>query len=249
MRSASRIDEPVPTRTGPRAPDETEAPDAPDLTARARIRDAALLRFASEGFRVPVRTIAADAGVSPGLVIHHFGSKEGLRRACDEHVLVVIRENKRNVLGDEHGSRSGPVDVLTQLASIEEFGPVLGYVLRSLQEGGDLARSFVESMIDDAVAYIADGVATGTIKPSLDERARARYLVTQSLGTVLLDLTLHPPTDPGDTGSVIRGYVDRHGLPSIELFTGGFLTDRRFLDAYLRYAEPPPGEQAAASAP
>ncbi|MFE4464020.1 TetR family transcriptional regulator [Oerskovia sp. NPDC056781] len=249
MRSAPSGDEPVPTDTGPQSPNVPETPDVPDLTGRARIRDAALLRFASEGFRVPVRTIAADAGVSPGLVIHHFGSKEGLRRACDEHVLVLVRENKRNVLGDEHGSRGSPVDVLAQLGSIEEYGPVLGYVLRSLQEGGDLARSFVASMIDDAVAYIADGVATGTIKPSLDESARARYLVTQSLGTILLDLTLNPPTDPGDTGSVIRGYVDRHGLPSIELFTGGFLTDRTLLDAYLRYAEPPPGEQAAAPAP
>lgn len=249
MRSVLPGAEPAPTGTGPQTPDQRETPDVPDLTGRARIRDAALLRFATEGFRVPVRTIAADAGVSPGLVIHHFGSKEGLRRACDEHVLVLIRENKRNVLGDEHGSRGSPVDVLAQLGSIEEYGPELGYVLRSLQEGGDLARSFVASMIDDAAAYIADGVATGTIKPSLDESARARYLVTQSLGTILLDLTLNPPADPGDTGSVIRGYVDRHGLPSIELFTGGFLTDRTLLDAYLRYAEPPPGGQAATPAP
>lgn len=249
VRSVLPGDEPDLAGTGPQTPDVPETPDAPDLTGRARIRDAALLRFASEGFRVPVRTIAADAGVSPGLVIHHFGSKDGLHRACDEHVLVLIRENKRNVLGDEQGSRGSPVDVLAQLGSIEEYGPVLGYVLRSLQEGGELARSFVASMVDDAVAYIADGVATGTIKPSLDESARARYLVTQSLGTILLDLTLNPPADPGDTGSVIRGYVDRHGLPSIELFTGGFLTDRTLLDAYLRYAEPPPGEQAARPAP
>lgn len=106
MRSVLQGAEPAPTGTGPQTPDQRETPDVPDLTGRARIRDAALLRFASEGFRVPVRTIAADAGVSPGLVIHHFGSKEGLRRACDEHVLVLIRENKRNVLGDEHGSRA-----------------------------------------------------------------------------------------------------------------------------------------------
>ncbi|HJE59178.1 MAG TPA: TetR/AcrR family transcriptional regulator, partial [Nocardiopsis listeri] len=50
-----------------------------DLTARARIRDAALTRFGQEGFGVSVRAIAEEAGVSPGLVIHHFGSKEKLR--------------------------------------------------------------------------------------------------------------------------------------------------------------------------
>ena len=236
----------APSRT-PAVDAAEPAADPSDLTARARIRDAALARFASEGFRVPLRTLAADAGVSAGLVIHHFGSKDGLRRACDEHVLVLIRENKRNVLGDETGSRGSPMDVLAQLSSVEEYGPVLGYVLRSLQEGGDLARSFVESMVEDAAAYIADGVAAGTIRPSLDETARAQYLVTQSLGTILLDLTLHPPTDPTDTGAIVRGYVDRMGLPSIELFTHGFLTDRTLLDAYLRYAEPPPDEQASAA--
>jgi TetR/AcrR family transcriptional regulator, regulator of cefoperazone and chloramphenicol sensitivity len=34
--------------------------------------------------------IAAAAGVSPGLVIHHFGSKDGLREAVDAHVLAVF---------------------------------------------------------------------------------------------------------------------------------------------------------------
>jgi AcrR family transcriptional regulator len=52
-----------------------------DLTARARIRDAAIRRFGSDGFGASVRAIAADAAVSPGLVMHHFGSKEGLVEA------------------------------------------------------------------------------------------------------------------------------------------------------------------------
>jgi TetR/AcrR family transcriptional regulator, regulator of cefoperazone and chloramphenicol sensitivity len=61
---------------------------ADDLTARARIRDAALRQFAEQGFeRSTIRGIAATAGVSPGLVRHHFGSKEALRDAVDEHVL------------------------------------------------------------------------------------------------------------------------------------------------------------------
>ncbi len=47
--------------------------DAADLTARARIREAALRHFAEEGYeRATIRAIAATAGVSPGLVRHHF---------------------------------------------------------------------------------------------------------------------------------------------------------------------------------
>src|SRR4029077_8442435 len=53
-----------------------------DLTARARIRDAALRLFAERGIEgATIRDIARAAGVSGGLVRHHFGSKEALRHA------------------------------------------------------------------------------------------------------------------------------------------------------------------------
>src|ERR1019366_7238980 len=59
-----------------------------DLTARARIRDAALRLFGDRGTDgTTIRDIAATAGVSGGLVRHHFGSKEGLRDACDAYAL------------------------------------------------------------------------------------------------------------------------------------------------------------------
>ena len=59
-----------------------------DLTARARIRDAAIELFADRGIEgATIRDIAQKAGVSSGLLRHHFGSKEGLRDACDEYVL------------------------------------------------------------------------------------------------------------------------------------------------------------------
>ena len=58
--------------------------DRGDLTARANIRNAALRLFADRGpDAVTVREIATQAGVSPGLVLHHFGSKDGLRAEVD----------------------------------------------------------------------------------------------------------------------------------------------------------------------
>ncbi len=48
--------------------------------------------FGTEGFAASVRAVATRAEVSRGLLNHHFGSKDGLRAACDEHVLRVIRE-------------------------------------------------------------------------------------------------------------------------------------------------------------
>ena len=62
-----------------------------DRTARAIIRDEALRLFAARGpDAVTVRQIAAAAGVSPALVVHHFGSKEGLREVVDRHVLGLF---------------------------------------------------------------------------------------------------------------------------------------------------------------
>lgn len=58
--------------------------DDNDLTARANIRNAALRLFAEHGpDAVTVREIAKQAGVSPALILHHFGSKDGLRAEVD----------------------------------------------------------------------------------------------------------------------------------------------------------------------
>lgn len=62
-----------------------------DRTGRAIIRDEALALFAERGpDAVTMRQIAAAAGVSPGLIVHHFGSKETLREVVDRHVVEVF---------------------------------------------------------------------------------------------------------------------------------------------------------------
>ena len=79
------------------APDERPVSD---LTARARIRDAAIECFAEQGFGASFRTIAARADVSPGLITHHFGSKDALRAECDGEVLRRYEALKTGSLAD-----------------------------------------------------------------------------------------------------------------------------------------------------
>ncbi|WP_299168779.1 TetR/AcrR family transcriptional regulator [uncultured Arthrobacter sp.] len=209
--------------------------DRSDFTARARVRDAAVELFGRSGFNVSVRTIADAAGVSPGLILHHFGSKQGLREACDDYVLQRIREYKERAVRPASAN-----ELLLAMASVDESAPLVGYALQSLQAGGDLARSFIDHFAADAEEWIAEGVKAGTILPSLDEKARARYLTVQGFGALLLDLTLNPPEDPSDIAGAMRGYLARMGLPSTELFTQGLLADRSMLDAYLLYVVDPP---------
>lgn len=206
-----------------------------DLTTRARIRDAAIVRFGRDGFGTSLRAIAADVGVTAGLVIHHFGTKDKLRQACDARVLGEIKRVKQESLVTTAGG-----GFLEYFATAQQFAPIFAYVMRSLQHGGPLAKAFVDHMVEDAMDYLAEGVGTGLIVPSRDEAARARYLVMCSLGSGLLTLTLDPPEDPADVAGMMRRHFDTIVLPALEVFTEGILTTRRMLDDYLTYVGDPP---------
>ena len=194
-----------------------------DLTTRARIRDTAIGVFGSQGFTAGVRSIATAAGVSPGLLNHHFGSKDGLRTACDEHVLRVIRESK--------AASSAPAGMMEQLARIDEYAPLVAYIVRSFAAGGTLARELFEHMVDDAVRYIEDGVRDGRFTPSRDPAARARFLTRQNVGGLLLYVQMAGPDV--DFREALSALGDEITLPALELYTDGLFTDSQALHTYL----------------
>lgn len=203
-----------------------------DLTTKARIREAAVDSFAREGFSVSVRTIAEHAGVSPGLVIHHFGSKARLREECDTHVRRLIVEIKTEAVSGFSGTF-----MLQQMAEVEQYAPVLGYVVRSLQSGGALAANLFELMAEDVERFMATGEAAGTIAPSRAPAARARYLTSSSLGSLMLHTTLHHPSHAPDFGQVIQEWIAAYMLPALESYTEPVFTDRTLLDTYVAHAD------------
>ena len=203
-----------------------------DVDARERIRDAAIARFGREGFGVGLRAIAEDAQVSAALVIHHYGSKDALRAACDAHVHATIRHAKSEAMRDE-----SPARVIGQLATIEQYAPVFAYMVRSLMDGGPAAAQFVDGLVADAEAYLAAGVAAGTVRPSRDPHGRARALVASSVGTLLmtqLDAAAGRAVAPTDRpGEAVVAMAEATVLPGLELYTYGLFTDSAYLDAYL----------------
>jgi AcrR family transcriptional regulator len=197
-----------------------------DLTAAARIRDAAIEQFGERGFDVGLRAIADAAGVSAALVIHHFGSKDGLRKACDDYIAEEIRSGKSEAM-----RTTDPGTWFAQLAEIESYAPLMAYLVRSMQTGGELAKALWQKMIDDAEAYLDEGVRTGLLKPSRDPRARAKYLSMTGGGGFLLYLQLHE--DPTDLRAVLRDYARDMTLPALEMYTEGLMADRTMYDAFL----------------
>jgi AcrR family transcriptional regulator len=204
-----------------------------DLTARARIRDAAIVRFAADGVaRTTVRAIAADAGVSPALVIHHYGSKDALRVACDQHVAALVREGKTAAM-----AAGAQLDPLAALRQAGEGPPVLRYLATTLVDGSPHVAELVDELVADAEGYMAEGVASGMLRPSDDPRGRATVLTMWSLGALVLHehvgrlLGIDLTEDP----SRALAYV----LPAAEILGRGVL-DPTYYDQLregLRHAE------------
>lgn len=196
-----------------------------DRTARARIRDAAISRFAADGVAATsVRAIAAEAGVSPGLVIHHFGSKDALRQECDEHIAEVIRTNKQRAMAAGAG-----FDPVAALRDADGDVPVTRYLASTLIDGTPHVSALIDELVADAVGYMEDGVDAGTLRPSRHPYERAVILTIWSLGALLLhehverllgvDLTLPPSTYAGtEVGA-------RYFAPALELFSTGLVTE------------------------
>ena len=124
---------------------------AEDLTARARIRDAALRLFAERGLDgTTIRDIARAAGVSGGLIRHHFGSKDDLRAACDSYALdQIMRIKEQAVLEGQLGnpafmSAAHPTVLLTYR-----------YLARSLLDGSAAAEAMFDEMVEVCEAWLA----------------------------------------------------------------------------------------------
>jgi AcrR family transcriptional regulator len=158
-----------------------------DRTARAVIRDAALELFACAGpDTVTVRQIASAAGVSPGLVIHHFGSKEHLRAAVDDHVVAIFDELFAQ-------AASGQVDLTDGASLTEAFlkalppGSPIPRYLRRLLLTGDAAGTGVFRRWFRASQSVFEALVTaGVLTPGRDPVARAAFLMVNDLLPLLL---------------------------------------------------------------
>lgn len=204
-----------------------------DLTARARIRDAAILLFAERGVeRTSVRDIAGQAGVSPGLLRHHFGSKEALREACDAYALDRLVKIKEELVFD------GKVASPGYLPSVHPTIVLMyKYVTQALLDGSPSAAA----MFDDIVAMTEDWVGKYAPEITDDHRAYAAVLVGMQSG--LLAMHGHVSRALGVDIFTTEGHLRMASalaeFYSHPLLDSEFVTKAREAMASLRASDPP----------
>ena len=183
-----------------------------DLTARARIREAAIALFAERGIGpATIRDIAAEAGVSSGLVRHHFGSKEGLRQACDEYAMAELAQIRARAFD------KGTFNDASFLGSIHPAAMRLQrYLVRSTLETPEATSGMFAKMVEVGIAWLDDqGIHAE------DQEAYAAVLVAMQMGMFLMadQISAVIGTDvnkPLGHLRMLRGSVEVFAHPLIE---------------------------------
>lgn len=155
-----------------------------ELSAVERIRNAALRSIATHGAAATsLRSVAAAAGVSLGLVQHHFATKAGLVKAVDDYVLAQLLI-----------PISQPI---TQPDSIEEMGnritrllsdqtEVSDYVARALIDGSPLGITIFDALVGSGTARWNQRRERGESRPDIDLTWAVINSMVLALGTIVL---------------------------------------------------------------
>ena len=196
-----------------------------DRTTEARIRDATIELVAERGLPAfTARNVAEAAGVSPGLVIHHFETMSGLRKACDRYVAAEIRRIKA-----EAAAKGVAYDPMESFKQQSAGLPVSLYIASVLTESSPEVDELVDEMVADAADYSQQMVENGLLKPTAYPEGRAAILVAWSLGNLMMRNHLkrllgvdiaRTPGDPADAAPYMG--------PMIELLHNGMTTDVAF---------------------
>jgi len=183
------------------------------------IIQAALRLFGKRGIEATsLREVAREAGVSPALVVHHFGGKQGLVVAVDE---AAVRE-----FGAAYGSTEpaeGGSDLLrqraAQTAAVMRARPdVCAYLGRALVERTPGGTHLFRLMIDGGRAEI-DALAE---KGALREDADRLWATLQHFFLIWAPLSFMPLLEEELGGPLLdEAILDRWVSANVDLFEKG----------------------------
>jgi AcrR family transcriptional regulator len=158
-----------------------------DLTAKARIRNAALELHAAKGeASTTIREVANAAGVTHGLVVHHFHNKKGLRRSVQQHVFDLLRQALDAVPTEGTAAEIGRARDASVDRMLTEHPAVQSYLRRALLDPADTDTELIAMLADFTLAQVRDLRARGVARAKTPDYAQAVAILMRELGPRLL---------------------------------------------------------------
>jgi AcrR family transcriptional regulator len=205
----------VTPQLNPRAGDQ-------DLTAKARIRNAALDLYASQGEdRTSMRAIAAAAGVTVGLLVHHYGTKDNIRDAVEELIVDYFHQaiDRAPADGTPAGVAAARNAAVTEMLAANP--EVVNYMRRALLDPAGPRGHLLERLTELSSTEVSQLRRTGQASVQRAESAQVIGVMIRQLGHLFLQPMLDAmwrqlagPDAPGTDKPVLEVRVQAPGPPS-----------------------------------
>jgi AcrR family transcriptional regulator len=158
-----------------------------DLRKLERIRQAALKSFATKGASgTSLRSVAADAGVSLGLVQHHFDTKSGLIEAVDDYVMSVVIDVVARPVSAPHAKDSISDMGSRVTALLLEHPDVVDYFGRALIDGSQLGNTIWDTLSAFGTARWTARKENGEAREDIDVTWASLNSLVLAVGTLIV---------------------------------------------------------------
>ncbi|MGH3523007.1 MAG: TetR/AcrR family transcriptional regulator [Mycobacterium sp.] len=168
-------------------------------SGRQQLLEAALLTVAERGAKgATVRMIAERAGVTPGLVVHHFATKERLLAEVDD--LVAQQFTDAMTVPEDVTDEADALSVVAEQLSalIGSDTSLRAYLRRAIVDATLAGSRFLQHLIDLTVASLRGLRSSESSLSSQEIRWQAVQIISINLAATLLEPILRDlgPEDP-----------------------------------------------------
>jgi len=162
-------------------------PQTSDIKAHARIRDAALKLFGENGVSATsVRAIAKAAGVSPGLVQHHFKTKAELQAALEAYALEKVVELAEICLTQSNHPGEFVIGRLI-VDFIQSNSDAINYARRAMLDGDVLGQKLFDQVVISCRLVMEKFVKDGILRKGLDMEWASLNAMLMIVGPALFE--------------------------------------------------------------
>jgi len=172
-------------------------PPADGTDQRVRLLDAALQSFSQRGIAgTSLRSLAADAGVTPAMLNYYFGSKERLVDAVVNERLLPVLDSLKERMSAHAGASCDELitQFVTGMHAMIEPNPWLPglWVREVLTDGGHLRELLTERFAAQIPRPLAKRFAQGQADGELNAALDPRLLFVSLIGLTMLPFAAAP---------------------------------------------------------